>query len=374
MVKQYFIKGVTSEWLLKPGMVVYVEQEYEFAINDFIKLNYDEITEWCTNHHLIFLYIPQFYQSCSRKLMEYMTGNNNMPFDSTSIVLKHSLSESSFTQIQGPSFLFSGKKEDGISAFLINEDIEGSINKIFSDYEQDSMSSIEKELFTNSSIRFRIKEDEDTHFRFSLRGKEKVMDDRIKAKVDICWHLSDYINNILEEDEEKVLEEDDEIDMHLVDEARNMVVRLLQKGYSIDTLLALFVPMQELSTIRITKDYRIYLPLYQKDIELPPIQKSIYLLFLKHPEGIYFKELSNYETELYLIYRKLAVRGVNAKHIGTIKDIVNPLSNSINEKCSLIKKRILAILDDSLAKHYYISGGKGEIKKIDINPTMIIWE
>jgi hypothetical protein len=65
---------------------------------------------------------------------------------------------------------------------------------------------------------------------------------------------------------------------------------------------------------------------------------------------------------------------VNAKHIGTIKDIVNPLSNSINEKCSLIKKRILAILDDSLAKHYYISGGKGEIKKIDINPTMIIWE
>ena len=44
MVKQYFIKGVTSEWLLKPGMVVYVEREYDFAVNDFIKLNYDEIT------------------------------------------------------------------------------------------------------------------------------------------------------------------------------------------------------------------------------------------------------------------------------------------------------------------------------------------
>jgi hypothetical protein len=48
------------------------------------------------------------------------------------------------------------------------------------------------------------------------------------------------------------------------------------------------------------------------------------------------------------------------KHFKTILNLVNPLSNSINEKCNYIKKRVLAILDDSLAKHYYISGGKGE--------------
>jgi hypothetical protein len=37
-------------------------------------------------------------------------------------------------------------------------------------------------------------------------------------------------------------------------------------------------------------------------------------------------------------------------------------------------KSVLAILDDSLAKHYYISGEKGELKRIDINPEMIVWE
>jgi hypothetical protein len=46
----------------------------------------------------------------------------------------------------------------------------------------------------------------------------------------------------------------------------------------------------------------------------------------------------------------------------------------MNEKCSIIKKRVTALLDDELARHYYISGGKGEIKKINISPTMIVWE
>ena len=60
------------------------------------------------------------------------------------------------------------------------------------------------------------------------------------------------------------------------------------------------------------------------------------------------------------------------KHFTTILNLVNPLSNSMNEKCSIIKKRELDVLDDSLAKHYYISGDKGEVKRIDINPGMIV--
>lgn len=60
------------------------------------------------------------------------------------------------------------------------------------------------------------------------------------------------------------------------------------------------------------------------------------------------------------------------KHLRTIMDLVNSLSNSMNEKCGIIKKRELDVLDDSLAKHYYISGDKGELKRIDINPGMIV--
>lgn len=369
MVEKYYIEGVTQDWLLKPGMVVYVEQEYNLPVNDFIKYNYDVINDWCKEYSLTFLYVPEFYKLCGRTLMEYMTGSSTVRFDSTSIVLRYSMSEIIFSQIKGPSFLFSGNDSNRITAFLIDvEDVEGSVADILTRYSSDSRSPIEKTLFVDTPIRFRVvPQKEDDGIRFALKYK-KGLGDNFSKRISKC------IEGILDEDENRVLEEDDDVDMHLVDEAQKMVARLLQKGYSVDTLLALFIPMQELSTIRITKDYRIYLPLYLKDIELPPIQKAIYLLFLKHPEGIYFKELSDYEAELYQIYRKLAVRGVNTKHIGIINDVVNPLSNSINEKCSLIKKRILAILDNSLAKHYYISGGKGELKRIAINPEMIIWE
>ena len=82
----------------------------------------------------------------------------------------------------------------------------------------------------------------------------------------------------------------------------------------------------------------------------------------------------DYQDELFHIYRKIAIRGVRQKHVETITDLVNPLSNSMNEKCSIIKKRVTALLDDELARHYYISGGKGEIKKINISPQLIIWE
>lgn len=46
----------------------------------------------------------------------------------------------------------------------------------------------------------------------------------------------------------------------------------------------------------------------------------------------------------------------------------------MNEKCSILKKYMTNLLDDSLAKHYYISGSKGELKRIDIKPEMIVWE
>ena len=411
MIKEYTITGITDTWLHQPGMMVYVETEYNKSVNIVIKRYYKEISEWCKEHGLIFLYIPEFYKFGNSQWLHYLIGKKpwEIPVESTSIVLKHSLSESSFLQIKGPSLVFTNNNDDNVLSYLIDEvnefTIEDSIEDILSNYQKNIVSSIESELFVDGLDRLRtlirsnrmgdrikaIDKEEQCNTRFRVTPKKHVSEsldseksgENEKCKNSFALKISNWINcilddgrdeKVLKEDDEKVLDEDDEIDTRLKQQALDTLLELFKRGYTKETILAMFAPMEEVSPIRITKDYRIELTLYHKEIELPPIQKAIYLLFLKHPEGIYFKELFDYENELYRIYRKLAIRGVNSKHIESIKDLVNPLSNSINEKCSNIKKRILAILDESLAKHYYISGGKGELKRIDIKPSLIIWE
>jgi hypothetical protein len=409
MIQEYKINGISETWLHQPGMMVYVETEYNEAVNCFINYNHDEICRWCSEHGLVFIYAPNFIYRCGAELIEYMVGEQvwSKFLDSTTIVLKKTLSDSSFSQIKGTSLLFTEDSCDSVSSYLIDEkDIKTSFEKILAYYHQRSVSTIEKELFVECPVRLlelEKKTDLRNGIRLSIR-RDKETDKRIKNEIKVIFNkfLSNSSQMLAEDEEEEEkhscrfrvvdwdefvekpsshkeeiddgLNKEDDIDMHLFQEAQNAIVKLLERGYSKETIWALLIPMQELSPIHVTQDYRIELSLYGKEIELPPVQKAIYLLFLKHPEGIYFKNLPDYEEELYHLYRKLAIRGTKDKHIQTVKDLVNPLGNSMNEKCSLIKKRILAIYDDSLAKHYYISGEKGELKRIDMKPEMITWE
>lgn len=375
MVKKYYIKNVTHDWLLKPGMVIYIEREYDELVNDYIEKNLTHLQDICQNQGMLFLYIPRFYSSLPHSMLKYYTGKEVSY--STKIrtydILSSILSNMELSQIQEPSLLFTGTSENECLAFSIGHDssflgkvltskkkkyIDKSINQILSDMSLafgGVMPRIEKELFADvledevSETRFRVSSDSGTRFR--VTGKRPDM---------IDW--------------EKELDEDEEFESDACLQAQKLVARLLNKGYSQEAIWTLLSPMKELSPIKITRDLHIMLTSYNMEVELPPVQKAVYLLFLKHPEGIYFKDMPDYQDELFNIYRKIAFRGVRQKHLLTITDLVNPLSNSMNEKCSIIKKRITALLDDSLAKHYYISGGKGEIKKIDISPELIVWE
>ena len=48
--------------------------------------------------------------------------------------------------------------------------------------------------------------------------------------------------------------------------------------------------------------------------------------------------------------------------------------NSINEKCARIRGAFISQFDESLAKHYYINGKRGEVKKIALPHDLVIWE
>ena len=113
----------------------------------------------------------------------------------------------------------------------------------------------------------------------------------------------------------------------------------------------------KLSRLRISKDYRFFLvDLGNKEIELQPVHKAVYLLFLAHPEGIEFKRLGCYREELARYYMATARMMDKEKIMDGIDHLVNPLDNAINEKCSRIKKVFLDIMDEYMASYYIISG------------------
>lgn len=113
----------------------------------------------------------------------------------------------------------------------------------------------------------------------------------------------------------------------------------------------------KLSRLRITKDYRLFLVDYGNvEIELNPVHKAVYLLFLNHPEGIEFKKLSNYRDELLRYYMTTAKMMDKEKIIEGVDHLADPMDNAINEKCSRIKKTILSMMDVYSASYYYISG------------------
>jgi hypothetical protein len=130
-----------------------------------------------------------------------------------------------------------------------------------------------------------------------------------------------------------------------------------------------------LSTIRIDKKYKIFLPEFGNiEIKIRPLEKALYFLFLKYPEGIYHSSLSEHRTELYEIYSKISTMGDLVEMKERIDDMVNTLNDSASQKMSRIKRVFEEAIGRDLAKHYYIKGDAGQKKKIDLDRNMIVEE
>ena len=140
------------------------------------------------------------------------------------------------------------------------------------------------------------------------------------------------------------------------EEVRKLIDYLRENNLSEAEIMELIKPTKKLSRLVFTGNYRIILPDYDyAEVRLEPIQKAIYLLFLRHAEGIRFKELPDYREELAEIYQ----------------DVTDPLNHSIIEKCARIKQVFKQITPH---EEYVITGEKGEVKRITLDRELVEWQ
>ena len=165
------------------------------------------------------------------------------------------------------------------------------------------------------------------------------------------------------------------VSLTLLEDMDVRVQKLRKKSLNEWTFRGLFKIKSQLSKLVVTQDYRIFLPDYNDiEVKMEPLVKAVYILFLRHPEGIVFKELPDYRQELIDIYNELRPLGLNSRSLQSIEDVTNPFLNSINEKCARIRAAFIDRFDEHLANKYFITGERGEAKKIILPRDLVIWE
>ena len=160
----------------------------------------------------------------------------------------------------------------------------------------------------------------------------------------------------------------------LLDEVKEKMNILKKCGMSEEEIISQLFCCQPLPKLIISRSYRIFLGDERKEVHLEPLVKAVYLLFLKHPEGIVFKDLPDYRKELAKIYNKVRPWGLTDRAVKSLEDVTNPMLNSINEKCARIRKTFGALLDSRVAGQYYIKGVRGKAKKIALPREFVVWE
>ena len=102
-------------------------------------------------------------------------------------------------------------------------------------------------------------------------------------------------------------------------------------------------------------------------INLTPLERAVYLLFLNHAEGIRLSEMSQYKTELTDLVKRLS-RSDNPTDISySIDALCLPDSNSLSEKLARIRNKFNKHLGEEMAAQYIVSGPNGGLKRINLD-------
>jgi len=126
----------------------------------------------------------------------------------------------------------------------------------------------------------------------------------------------------------------------------------------------------QLEAVRITRTLRIYIG--QKELKVRPMAKTVLLLFLKHPEGIALKSITDYQKELRMYYRRVSRSCDNTTIDQRVCRMMDIFNNDLNVSIARVNSAIANLVDK--ADNYQIMGTAGAPKRINLDQKLVIWE
>lgn len=354
----FIVRDHSDDYIPDTCQIIYIESEYDDKLNDFFRRNYDEVRRifkeeynrkyagpviddylflpmFYNNHRgFDFLYLPEFYSKPNiNETIQYIVpsidSNAGNDYDSREIATKFY------------SWFLSKYKITGENKSGITEIKHGFVR--FKKTDKNEGNGILVDKFSYMPLEY---------------TNDEEMFAYIREWLEFVGHGGEILYSAtLPEHDENYADKEFPIEAQkLADEIRDRVAKLRNMGVNSFLIKQLFIEQPQPSRLLITEDFRIVLPDYNdKEIKMAFLPKVVFFFFLRHPEGLCFKQLCDYKDELFAIYRRISNRENEAKMIESINDITDSTKNSINEKCSRIREAFLREFDNEIASNYFVT-------------------
>jgi len=342
----------------KHEAIIYISPSIENPYNKSVAAEYQLISERFQKIGITFVYLPDLLTDLHfSQVMDYHYPYLRNDFLTDSRKLYQQLKKHFEVTSENPILLYVSEKDDIVRTFeLFSDTDEITKEQIFDEIERIS----EKIILIKTEIQEKKRFDSDIRFRMRSAPFDGLFveeDEYFKKDAD-----ENFVREAFELPEDLITKID----------------KLTEAGYLhklIEYLEIIEKKSRKYSRLKITKDYKFYLMDYgMREVKMSPLPKALYLLFLNHPEGILFKTLTDYRTELMNIYKEISLRENPDEARESIIRMTDPFDNSVNEKCSLIRTAFLRVISDDLAKKYYVTGNRGEPKSIKLDRELVIYE
>ena len=322
--------------------VLYVEAEYNKAVNDSILHDYDAICMLLCDAGREFFYLPVVLRDLNSKRATFLHALNYM---------EPTLSDEQLNRIDSRIDLMD-------SAFLSKE--------IFLNYLDTSGLNIE-----NPAFFFRIGDKNTGHQQDFLILE---IDNDPLATLKRFFELKNHIVSLkpegLKPQDERFLQKVTSVSHESEKDALNYT------GFHkilIDTVLK-YTGNRETSRLYVTKRGDLFLTdRNNAEVKMPALSKALYILFLFHEEGIPLNCLNDYKTELYRIYRQVSTYGDNALLSQAVDNLTDFVGNTMNVTLSRIKKAFTDLLGADAAP-YLIQGERAGRKTIPLERLLVMFE
>lgn len=159
--------------------------------------------------------------------------------------------------------------------------------------------------------------------------------------------------------------------LHVVAQA---TARLHELGMSDDAIRERCRELVRPERLHITSQYRILLPERgNMELKMRPLSKTLFILFLKHPEGISFKSLSDYRREILDIYATVSGRTDMAAIRESVERLVDPTENAVNLSRTRVNQALERYFDRGSIGQYLIAGKARSTKSIAVDRGYVSW-